>query len=86
MEIESGWLVLVLVVFYLWMTVKAYQFIRNRGPREDSSLASAGAWYLCGFLAPFMPFILVAQAVQRRRARRGIVHRANRMPEPSRER
>jgi len=78
---DYGWLTLPILVVYVWMLVKSYQFIRSRyGPRDDSTLASVGAYYLCGFLAPFMPFILVAQAIQRRRARKGIVHPANRMP------
>lgn len=78
---DFGWPTLAFLAAYIWMLVKAYQFIRNRyGPKDDSILASVGAWYLCSFLAPFMPFILLAQAIKRQRARKGVVHAANRMP------
>ncbi|MFL6109407.1 MAG: hypothetical protein ACJ72L_20785 [Marmoricola sp.] len=80
---DYGWLTWPIIVVYIWMLVKAYQFIRTRyGPRVDSTLASLGAWFMCGFLAPFMPFILIAQGIKRRRAGKGIVHPANRMPTP----
>jgi len=78
---DYGWLTWPILLVYIWMLVKAYQFIRTRfGPRDDSTLASLAAWFLCGFLAPFMPFILVAEGIKRRRTRRGIVHPANEMP------
>lgn len=63
---DNGWQAWLFLAVYLFLMVKAYQFLRRRfGSRDGSGLEFWGAWYWCGLVAFFMPFIWIYEWARR---------------------
>lgn len=67
---DSGWVSWPLFAVYVVLWFKAFGLLlRRSGSSEPSGLEVIGALYLAPLLAPLMPFVWLAAAVERRRDR-----------------
>ena len=64
----SGWVQWPVFLVYLFLVLKAYQWLRDHhGSRDGSWLEGVGAFYVAPLLAPFLPLVWLNAWVERRR-------------------